>query len=671
VGAGGAVIDREAGVAGGDDSSVAADGSLGGNAGGTDGTGTTTPRDAAEDIAPSPDGVIEAGGAPDPGGLCPNPSGPAVTMTTTGTTRTITNGLVSLTIAGSGQLTQLASAAKNLMGAGDSLYVSESGGANYHALGASASTVVQQSSDLVEVAYTDTSGAPLDMDWELHYVVRRGVSGFYYFLVAKVGTTTHPNPATLSELRTVHRLDASILSNGYNGERHGALPTQAQNATFSTATQIQDTTWPLTVAPLRLAGAPSQAGLTGQFFDEGPVYSKYDWATYRTEDRLHGLYGHGYGVFLISPSWEFYTGGPLKQELMVHQSNLILNMYHGGHFGSAVGTASPANWSKMYGPNLVYVNTGSDDQVIADAVAKAESERAQWPYCWMKSALYPLSKARAKVTGTLVEARGRSVAGAVVTLASAGPLLDQGYDYMFWAQADKDGHFTISEVRLGTYAVHVYATQGTIIADTDSGEIVKNVTIAAGDNDLGTLTWKPDGRAKLLWSIGTSDRRAGEFRFSPTLPASSENIAARTGRMYGLDDKNGVWTVPPADLTYTVGASNPQSDWYFAQSATGTWTVAFDLAEVPAQGALLTIGVAGAARAPKLAVAVNGQAVLGHTFGNDSSLYRSALQGGRFERLSALVPAASLKAGANKVTFSLTATGGAGIFYDAITMESD
>jgi rhamnogalacturonan endolyase len=399
--------------------------------------------------------------------------------------------------------------------------------------------VVQQTAQTVELSFTDTSGAPHDMDWELHYVMRQGVSGFYYFLVTRVGTATHPNPATLSELRTVQRFDPAILANGYSGERHGELPTAAQNASFTTANQIQDSTWPLTSAPTPLPGVSSLPGVVGQHYDDGPVYTKYDWASYRSEDSVHGLYGNGHGVWLISPSWEFYTGGPLKQELMVQHDNLILDMYHGGHAGSAITTPSPAGWQKLYGPNLLYVDAGSDAQVVADALAQVATERGQWPYCWMSNGLYPLSAQRGTVTGKIAEAHGRSVAGAQVLLAQAGDLLTQGYDYMFWSVADAGGNFTIPAVRPGQYAVHVYATQGSIVDDPTTGEVVGNVAVVAGANDVGTLMWSPPYHANLIWSIGASDRRAGEFRFDPAAPPGASNTAYETGRMYGPSPTEG------------------------------------------------------------------------------------------------------------------------------------
>jgi len=645
---------------------------VGGNAGsgGLAGEGGGANGDAAASgAAPGSGGSPSIPTSP----ACPMLAGADVTLTQSGTSFVLSNGLVKVTVNGSGQVTQVSKDGMNLMGSGDSLYVSESGGSSYYTIAASAHSVVRQSADLVELSFVDTSAAPHDMDWDVHYVVRRGVSGFYYFLVTKVGTSTHPDPATLSELRTVQRFDPAVLSNGYNGERHGALPTPAQNATFSSSTQIEDATYPLTAAPVPLPGASSLPGVTGQHYDEGPVFSKYDWATYRSEDLVHGLYGNGYGAWLLSPSFEFYTGGPLKQELMVHHENLILDMYHGGHFGSATTAASPAGWQKIYGPNLVYLNAGDDAAVIADALAQGATERAEWPYCWMNHALFPLAADRGTVTGTVREAHGRSVEGAMVVLAGPGPLLTQGYDYLFWSRADAGGHFVVPAVRRGSYAVHVYATQGDIVDDPDHGEIVTTVDVVSGQNELGTLTWSPPYHANPIFAIGVSDRRSGEFRFDPTAPPGNDNTAGHTGRMYGPDAAHGVWTVPPSTLTYMVGKSTPQTDWYFAQSADGTWIVDFQLSSVPPGGATLTLGLAGVARNAHLDVAVNGHQVMSQGFGNDQSLYRSALEGGSFSMLVADVPASALVTGQNAVTFALNTKGsaGGGIYYDIVKLEAE
>jgi rhamnogalacturonan endolyase len=680
-GCGSNVGDRPTGNAARPDGGLASDGVPDAAGGGDDDTGSGSSADGAVAASPGDSGAIDSNGGS--GGdaavsipitpECPTPTGTAVTLSQSASGVVIANGLVTLTIGNSGQVTQLTTGSQNLMGPGDSMYVSESGGSTYYSINASSHAVVEQTADTVEVSFVDTSGGNHDMDWDLHYVVRRGVSGFYYFLITQVGTTTHPNPATLSELRTVQRFDSSTLVNGYSGERHGLLPTNAQ---LAAATTVQNATYLLTTAPESLPTVPSLPGVVGQDYDEGPVYTKYDWASYRTEDLVHGVYGGGFGVWLLSPSWEFYTGGPLKQELMVQDSALVLNMYHGGHAGSAITTPSPAHWQKIYGPNLVYVNAGTSDEVISDALAQGAKERSEWPYCWMNNPVYPLAASRGTVTGTLAEAHGQAVAGAMVTLAQAGALIDQGYDYMFWSQADASGRFTVPEVVPGTYSVHVYATQGTIVDDTTAGfggEIVGTVTVAAGANDVGTLTWSPPYHAKLLWSIGESDQRSGEFRFDPNTSAGESNIASATGRMYGPSAADGVWTIPPASTTYTIGTSTPADAWYFVQSVDGTWTVDFNVATVPAGGAFLTIALAGAAHDPHLNVFVNGHQVVNQDLGNDQTLYRSCLQGGLYQVLTASVPAADLAVGSNTATFNMNTKGtaGAGVYYDIVKLESD
>ena len=219
----------------------------------------------------------------------------------------------------------------------------------------------------------------------------------------------------------------------------------------------------------------------------------------------------------------------------------------------------------------------------------------------------------------------------------------------------------------GCVALLVFPAHATL-AQQGAVQVTSAVQTLHGDPSrfAGQNAFEPD--VGISWLQPGS--RFGVFQIE--LRGARRGDAFHTGRMYGPSTTAGVWTLPPANLTYTIGASVPAADWYFAQSVTGTWTVSFSLASVPAGGGFLTLAIAGAARNPHLEVAVNGQSVVSHTFGNDQSLYRSALSGGHFERLSAAVPAAALRAGANTATFQLTnGSGGAGIYYDVITFESD
>jgi hypothetical protein len=117
-----------------------------------------------------------------------------VTLHRTGSGFVLSDGLVTVSIANNGQVTQVAKGATPMMAPGDSMYNLGVRRGGYE-INASSNSVVQQTPEIVELSFVDTSGAPHDMDWDLHYVMRRGVSGFYYFLIAQVGTRRTRTPS--------------------------------------------------------------------------------------------------------------------------------------------------------------------------------------------------------------------------------------------------------------------------------------------------------------------------------------------------------------------------------------------------------------------------------------------------------------------------------------------
>ncbi len=78
--------------------------------------------------------------------------------------------------------------------------------------------------------------------------------------------------------------------------------------------------------------------------------------------------------------------------------------------------------------------------------------------------------------------------------------------YEFWVQGDVNGHFTIPNIRPGTYQLHA-------IADGVLGEFSQQpIEIKPGQSlDLGKLEWKPVRYGKQLWDIGIPNRTGSEF----------------------------------------------------------------------------------------------------------------------------------------------------------------
>ncbi|NLW55507.1 MAG: hypothetical protein GX050_02605, partial [Firmicutes bacterium] len=462
--------------------------------------------------------------------------GPSVQVFKAGMTTVMSNGLVTVKINARGELSSLDKDRQELIGPGR-FYLSYHLNGKFGELNPLACRILQNDGKTAEVVYTGNRGA---LTFDLHYVLRQGVSGVYCYIVAK----NEKAPARLAELRLVMRVAPEIFNYAYTAEREGPLipPTALQGAP-----QVQDATY-------RLA--------------DGQIYTKYDWAGYELEDEVHGLCGNNFGVWAISASDEYLNGGPLKQELMVHATDttpLLLKMFQGAHFGAGE-LSVPVGWEKLYGPFLIYVNTGPPEVAIADALRQAEAEQSLWPYQWMEHPLYP--RQRGTVTGRLKFPDGEPVGKAMVVLAQPGEeIYRQGTDYMFWAPTAADGRFRFEQVRPGNYTLYAYATGGHVTEQFQRDGIA---VVGGSTLELGELTWTLPPISCLLWQIGQADRMSAEFKLG------------NHPRQYGL------WEQVPATLEYVIGQSTEAEDWYYAQTKLGSWTIKFHLDQRYKGDALLT-----------------------------------------------------------------------------------
>jgi len=477
--------------------------------------------------------------------------------------------------------------------------------------------IVKVTPEMAHIAVIDSAGASA-FYLEHHILLMDGESGLYGYVICR-----NPKNRRLGgEMRSMYRLDRDIFDWAYVSERTGHQPRYAELVRYPA---VQDETWQM---------------------PDGQIYQKYDYSGYMAENAMWGHYGHGFGVWFMPVSTEYYAGGPLRQDLMVHQDALILNYFQGAHYGGG-GSDNFKDGQKLFGPWFTYINTGDNTAMIADAQKKAVSEQAKWPYQWMDDPLYPLDRTR--VTGQLkVEGTG-SPAGAMVVLAEPGQeIYKQGGDFMFYCKADASGRFSLPNVRPGSYALYAYATQGSITAQLEKD----GIEARGGTLDLGTVAWPQPKYGKMLWQIGKSDRMSGEFKFGGQL---------RNIKWIGM---------VPADLTYTIGSSHERDDWYFAQGKVGNWDVKFEASAASAGTAHLTVAIAGVSGNPKVAVSVNGREVRQLSYGNDAATYRASLRGARYQLEDIGFPADLLQPGTNTVRFGMTAVGrNGGVMYDTIKLE--
>jgi hypothetical protein len=523
---------------------------------------------------------------------------------------------------------------------------------------------------------------------EHHFVMLKGESGIHPYVIIR----SAPGFQT-GETRTMYRFDMDILDWAWTPERTGKQPKYALLQSISEKGNLGDETWRL---------------------PDGTVYQKYDYSLYYAEAPMWGHYGHGFGVFFIPPSTESYAGGPLRQELAVHQDALILNYLGGGHY-SGGGTAAGRSGEKIHGPWYLYFNTGATPEaIIADAKKTAMAERAKWPYQWMDEPLYPIH--RTAVTGQLKISHGRSAAYAYVILGqpdniasgrgggmrngageigagagtrpsgagpsgagpSGGPEAIAGRGGARRDEAGRGSRGGTGAVvdraaalynQAGDYIFFVQADADgrftlpavrpgtyTLYAWQTQGPITQSlakdgIEVKGEQLDLGVVDWDPPYHPHLLWQIGKADRMAGEFKFGD-LPRTNQ-------RIYQV----------PSDLTFTIGKSRASEDWYYAQRG-GTWTVNFDVPNPPTGNAYLTIAIAGGSG--NISAILNGQDIGAMNYGDDASVRRAANRSGRYGRNEYVFPAKLIRAGANSLALRSNSAGASGgLMYDTIVLEAD
>lgn len=486
--------------------------------------------------------------------------------------------------------------------------------------------VIRNEENEGHIAYIDVTGL---LYIEYHIILKKGDSGIYSYVIAKNNVNRE---FKLSELRSVYRFDPHIFQFGYTADRSGKQPLHED---LCKGEKIQDETYAL---------------VDGEQYTNGKVYSKYDYAGYYKDNPLWGQYGNGFGVWFIPVSTEYYPSGPMKQELLVHYNAIVLNYMTGAHFGTGDFYIQPG-WEKMYGPWKVYVNCGEDVDLIADAAQHAREESKNWPYSWVKEELYPV--ARGVVKGKIRLTYDRTVPMMVVLAQAGEDLIRQKADYIFYSKTDSTGHFSLSNVRPGKYALYAYAIDGDI-----TGELCQlKVDVQMGILDLGEIVWDAEFHRYKIWQIGTANRSAAEFKFGQAM-------------------RNYKWQkAVPACLDYWVGHSDSRKDWYYAQTKPGQWRIHFLLKSPLAEAFYLTIAIAAATKGqmsgaaePQLSVEVNGVKVKNLQYINDSTIYRSALKSGWYHLAKIKLDKKLLRLREN--TIALVNVNSA-FMYDTILLECD
>ncbi len=653
-----------------------------------------------------------------------------VTVTDSGDAWTLDNGIVKAGIAKrNGKLTSLVyKGLETLNGRSESWEQLPSGTVTQ-------SVTIDPAANGGERAEVAVKGVTGRMDIEVRYTLERGVSGFYTYAIYSHGAN-YP-AAGEGESRFINQMIPDFDWLSVDADRNMPM---CSNEDLRAGVVIH---------------AKEQRILSTGLY-KNSVEHKYSYCA-----EMYKLPAYGWssikdhvGVWFINPSNEYLGGGPTRIDLVCHMGATMLDYWTSGHYAGGAECNIPAGqvWNKVVGPIFVYCNslqsaqapspadldiftatagsptipsawTANANALFNDALAQAKVTKAQWPYAWVQGVDYPQKSGRATVAGKLAlndpqaastklphlwvglthpDFEGPSTAFAL--RAGNGRLVTWDHDanyYQFWAEGSDDGGFAITNVRPGTYALHAFA-EGVL------GEFAKtDITVEAGQSiDLGRLEWKPMRYGKQIWEIGYPDRTAGKF-----FKGDSANYWLwGWGLRYPL--------LFPNDITYTIGQSDYQKDWFFQQVPHGestawlnpeakdpasqrfgwvkaespekypptdqtgpwrvygrgratTWTIKFNRDQADKGLATLRVALAGADGSDGLAVAVNGTSV-----GTIRTVATNALRyntnKGIWREYAQKFDAALLKPGANEMT--LTVPAGeitSGVVYDYLRLEID
>ncbi|XP_008236572.2 PREDICTED: probable rhamnogalacturonate lyase B [Prunus mume] len=450
--------------------------------------------------------------------------------------------------------------------------------------------VISATADQIEISFTKTyspslGNATVPLNVDKRYIMQRGRSGFYAYAIFE-RLKGWPE-VDMDQIRIVYKLQQDKFRYmAISDDRKRVMPTADDRANGQ----------PLAYPEAVLLTNPSNPEFRGEVDD------KYQYSSEDKDNNVHGWIckDPAVGFWIITPSDEFRTAGPFKQDLTSHVGPTALSMFVSTHYaGKEVGMTFEDGeaWKKVFGPVFIHLNSApSSNEYLTlweNAKEQLVEEVQRWPYNFTQSKDFLSSDQRGSVAGQLlVRDRYRNkrliwASSAYVGLAApgnAGSWQKESKGYQFWTQANKQGYFLIKDVRPGNYSL--YATVPGFIGDY---KYEANIIIEPGSEiKLADLTYEPPRNGPTLWEIGIPDRSAAEFNVpdpSPTLMNQLYTNHTEKFRQYGLWERYSD-LYPNHDLIYTVGTDNYPDDWFFAHVTrnTGnqtyeptTWQIRFQL----------------------------------------------------------------------------------------------
>lgn len=260
--------------------------------------------------------------------------------------------------------------------------------------------VIVENEEQVEISFTRTwdpslEGKFVSLNLDKRFIMLRNSSGFYSYAIFE-HLADWP-PFNLPQTRIVFQLRKDkfhYMVVADNRQRFMPLPDDRQPERGE----------PLDFPEAVLLVDPVEPEFKGEVDD------KYQYSCENKDLHVHGwmCFDPPTGFWQITPSSEFRSGGPLKQNLTSHVGPYTLAMFLSAHYAGEdlVLKLNPGEpWKKVFGPVFMYLNSVMDkDNALSlwdDAKEQYLKEVHCWPYSFPASEDFPCSDQRGKISGRL------------------------------------------------------------------------------------------------------------------------------------------------------------------------------------------------------------------------------------------------------------------------------
>ncbi len=535
--------------------------------------------------------------------------------------------------------------------------------AGFETVGGAAFSIKEETTDYIDVAFSrpyasGVNATPVDV--EIHYVLKKDDVGLYTYSILR-HKAEYPS-FDLGSWRQVMWINNAVTDKICVTDLKTWNMPQPGDSWEATA-----------IAEIIKITSGARAG-------------KYD-GKYEFSENLIDLkaYGHSsdknnLGIWAVTANHEYFNGGPMHHDLNA-AAGIIHICMNGVHYNDK-GFVIPQGeeWSKIYGPYLMYANQKSTAVANWDeAKARADQDANEWPFAWLTNTPeYPLAAGRGNITGNFSisdplksEVNGGNAWIGVTQLStdSGGNWQFEEKNYQYWVKTDASGNFNIKNVRPGTYTLFAYK-------DGTTGEYRQETVVvtAATTTNLGNVNWEiPRVNGKIVFEVGVPNRTAAEYKFGDFdyCEGFVQDKFASTFTNpieYNVEDRNWSTVLPYVQSGYfKTDGTTERWDWNINFTLTGT---------IPATGnAKLTIAYASSDHAQNW-IYVNGSRItpsLNYPPNGGGNAFLRQSNHAKYGLATFDVPYSKLKAGKNTITLIMPSTSywGNHVMYDYISLEGD